>query len=74
MFKNILHKERMLFSAMNFPTLTECSFALDEKELFLFFVSLVRKFDPDVLMGYEVQKASLGYLLKRGEQLGEKKN
>ena len=61
----------MLFSAMNFPKLTECSFALDENELFVFFIFLVQKFDPDVLMGYEVQKSSLGYLLKRGEVLGK---
>ena len=54
---------------MNFPDSAECSFALDEIELFYFFILLVRKYDPDIFIGYEVQKMSLGYLIKRGNEL-----
>lgn len=37
----------------------------EEKELFLEFLQLVRKWDPDILIGYEVQMLSWGYLTQR---------
>lgn len=36
-----------------------------EDELLLQFVELVHTWDPDVLLGYEMQEESLGYLLQR---------
>lgn len=37
----------------------------EEKELFCEFLQLVRKWDPDILLGYEVQMLSWGYLIQR---------
>lgn len=40
-----------------------------EVELFAALVELVRRWDPDILVGYEIQKSSWGYLLERASQL-----
>jgi len=37
----------------------------DEQDLFLHFVKLVRFTDPDLIVGWEISRSSLGYLLKR---------
>eukprot|EP00727_Mastigamoeba_balamuthi_P004330 m51a1_g13896 dna polymerase zeta catalytic subunit, putative (2076) ;mRNA; f:718412-728650 len=42
----------------------------DEVSLLKRFVQLVLNLDPDILVGYEVQMASVGYLSERGSQLG----
>jgi len=64
-------------SAVNQKSLTRCgvtnlqtAYASDEKELISLFVALVRQADPDIVLGYEVQMSSWGYLLARAEQLG----
>lgn len=40
-----------------------------ETELFEAFVELVQRWDPDVVLGYEIQQLSLGYLLDRAKRL-----
>lgn len=40
-----------------------------EKELLLAFVNTISTIDPDIIIGYEIQKSSLGYLISRGNQL-----
>ncbi|ODN05814.1 DNA polymerase zeta catalytic subunit [Orchesella cincta] len=35
------------------------------------FINLVRFWDPDILVGYEVEKSSFGYLIQRATQLGK---
>ena len=70
-FKKLLKKEKIIFSAMNFPGSWTLEFALDERELFSFFSAVMHKHDPDIIIGYEVQKESLGYLLKRGDVMGK---
>jgi DNA polymerase family B, exonuclease domain len=70
-FKKLLKKEKMIFSAMTFPGSWTLEFALDERELFSFFSAVMHKHDPDIIIGYEVQKESLGYLLKRGDVMGK---
>ncbi|KAE8602678.1 hypothetical protein XENTR_v10014081 [Xenopus tropicalis] len=47
----------------------EVTYAADEKQLFEMLLSLVRRFDPDILLGYEVQMHSWGYLLQRASAL-----
>ncbi|NP_001163919.1 REV3 like, DNA directed polymerase zeta catalytic subunit L homeolog [Xenopus laevis] len=47
----------------------EVTYATDEKQLFVMLLSLVRRFDPDILLGYEVQMHSWGYLLQRASAL-----
>ncbi|XP_068087412.1 DNA polymerase zeta catalytic subunit isoform X2 [Hyperolius riggenbachi] len=47
----------------------QVTYALDEKDLFEKFLSLIRKYDPDILVGYEVQMHSWGYLLQRASAL-----
>eukprot|EP01124_Arcella_intermedia_P010063 TRINITY_DN16619_c0_g1_i3.p1 TRINITY_DN16619_c0_g1~~TRINITY_DN16619_c0_g1_i3.p1 ORF type:complete len:168 (-),score=22.78 TRINITY_DN16619_c0_g1_i3:359-817(-) len=38
----------------------------DENALFSGLVKLLNEFDVDIIMGFETQKASLGYILERG--------
>ncbi|KAI5607474.1 DNA polymerase zeta catalytic subunit isoform X1 [Silurus asotus] len=45
-------------------------YAVDEKELFDEVCRIMRTYDPDILVGYEVQMHSWGYLLKRASALG----
>ena len=70
-FKKLLKKEKMIISAMNFPKSWKIEYAIDERELFTLFVGLIKQHDPDIMIGYEVQKDSIGYLLKRGDVMGK---
>ncbi|XP_066463164.1 DNA polymerase zeta catalytic subunit [Eleutherodactylus coqui] len=47
----------------------QTTYVTDEKELFEQLISLVRRYDPDILLGYEVQMYSWGYLLQRASAL-----
>lgn len=42
----------------------------DEVKMMEHFVHLIRKLDPDILSGYEIEKTSWGYLIDRGNVLG----
>ncbi|XP_027030937.2 DNA polymerase zeta catalytic subunit isoform X2 [Tachysurus fulvidraco] len=44
-------------------------YTVDEKELFEEVCKIMRKYDPDILVGYEVQMHSWGYLLQRASAL-----
>lgn len=44
--------------------------ARDEVSLFVKIVHIMRKHDPDVLLGFNTEKESWGYLVKRAELLG----
>ncbi|XP_034088737.1 DNA polymerase zeta catalytic subunit [Gymnodraco acuticeps] len=48
----------------------QVKYATDEKVLFQELITVFRRFDPDVLVGYEVQMRSWGYLLQRAAALG----
>lgn len=37
-------------------------------------IDKIRRYDPDMLTGYEVQNASWGYLVERGVELGKSKS
>jgi len=37
----------------------------EEKDLICAFICLIFKFDPDIIYGYDLEKASLFYLAKR---------
>ncbi|XP_005990940.1 DNA polymerase zeta catalytic subunit isoform X2 [Latimeria chalumnae] len=43
----------------------QVTYTSDEKHLFEEVVKIMRRFDPDILLGYEVQMHSWGYLLQR---------
>ncbi|XP_059369223.1 DNA polymerase zeta catalytic subunit isoform X3 [Carassius carassius] len=45
------------------------TYVSDEKELFEEVTNVLRKYDPDILVGYEVQMHSWGYLLQRASTL-----
>ncbi|KAG8582486.1 hypothetical protein GDO81_008073 [Engystomops pustulosus] len=47
----------------------QTTYATDEKDLFEHVIGLVRRYDPDILLGYEVQMHSWGYLLQRASTL-----
>ncbi|KAG9443713.1 hypothetical protein H6P81_015053 [Aristolochia fimbriata] len=42
----------------------------EEKSLFEHFVNVIGSLDPDIMLGWEVQGGSLGYLAERAAQLG----
>ncbi|XP_032398313.1 DNA polymerase zeta catalytic subunit isoform X2 [Etheostoma spectabile] len=48
----------------------QVTYAADEKVLFQELIAIMRRFDPDILVGYEVQMRSWGYLLQRAAALG----
>ncbi|XP_066555014.1 DNA polymerase zeta catalytic subunit [Amia ocellicauda] len=48
----------------------QVTYTADEKELFQEVIDIMRRFDPDILLGYEVQMRSWGYLLQRASALG----
>ncbi|XP_051265819.1 DNA polymerase zeta catalytic subunit isoform X2 [Dicentrarchus labrax] len=48
----------------------QVTYATDEKVLFQELITIMRRFDPDILVGYEVQMHSWGYLLQRAAALG----
>ncbi|XP_073432100.1 DNA polymerase zeta catalytic subunit isoform X2 [Dendrobates tinctorius] len=47
----------------------QTTYVSDEKELFEQLIILTRRYDPDILLGYEVQMHSWGYLLQRASAL-----
>ncbi|CAI9566961.1 unnamed protein product [Staurois parvus] len=47
----------------------QITYASDEKDLFQKLLNLIRRYDPDILLGYEVQMHSWGYLLQRASAL-----
>ncbi|XP_041831754.1 DNA polymerase zeta catalytic subunit isoform X2 [Melanotaenia boesemani] len=48
----------------------QVTYVSEEKNLFQELIIVMRRFDPDVLLGYEVQLHSWGYLLQRATALG----
>ncbi|XP_078617508.1 DNA polymerase zeta catalytic subunit-like [Branchiostoma floridae x Branchiostoma japonicum] len=50
-------------------TSLDVTYVAEEKELVEHFLQLIRKWDPDILVGYEVQMLSWGYLLQRAATL-----
>ncbi|KAJ3606662.1 hypothetical protein NHX12_026181 [Muraenolepis orangiensis] len=48
----------------------QVTYTVDEKKLLEELLLVVRRFDPDILIGYEVQMRSWGYLLQRASALG----
>lgn len=59
---------RNRLQACGIPAKTRHHVASDEKSLLLLFVDVVRRSDPDMIAGYEVQKSSLGYIIERGTE------
>ncbi|XP_056422313.1 DNA polymerase zeta catalytic subunit isoform X2 [Hyla sarda] len=47
----------------------QTTYVTDEKQLFEQMIILMRRYDPDILLGYEVQMHSWGYLLQRASAL-----
>ena len=46
-------------------TIKDVDYVEEEKDLFGALIQVVRKWDPDILLGYEVQMLSWGYLIQR---------
>ncbi|ETO25010.1 hypothetical protein RFI_12134 [Reticulomyxa filosa] len=44
----------------------------EEEKLLSAFVDVIRFWDPDILIGWEIEKQSIGYLIDRGKQMGMK--
>ncbi|XP_006839989.1 PREDICTED: DNA polymerase zeta catalytic subunit [Chrysochloris asiatica] len=47
----------------------EVTYAADEKALFQEITTIIKRYDPDILLGYEIQMHSWGYLLQRAAAL-----
>jgi DNA polymerase zeta len=60
---------RTSFSGCGLPAATDLQIASNEVSLFELLVVLVRKIDPDFFVGYDVNRESLGYIIKRGKIL-----
>ncbi|XP_058193390.1 DNA polymerase zeta catalytic subunit isoform X2 [Rhododendron vialii] len=51
--------------------ISDCKvFACSEEKLFSHFMNIIRSIDPDILMGWDIQGSSLGYLAERAMHLG----
>ncbi|KAG5521159.1 hypothetical protein RHGRI_033645 [Rhododendron griersonianum] len=51
--------------------ISDCKvFACSEEKLFSHFMNIIRSTDPDILMGWDIQGSSLGYLAERAMHLG----
>ncbi|KAI8374784.1 hypothetical protein BD560DRAFT_393226 [Blakeslea trispora] len=48
----------------------QVDYADTEEQLFDLLIEKIRYYDPDMLVGYETQNSSWGYLIERGAQLG----
>lgn len=49
---------------------THMTYAANEADLLLQLVDLVKKWDPDIFAGYEIEMASWGYVIQRGQAIG----
>ncbi|XP_029398361.1 DNA polymerase zeta catalytic subunit isoform X4 [Mus pahari] len=47
----------------------QVTYAADEKALFQEITNIIKRYDPDILLGYEIQMHSWGYLLQRAAAL-----
>ncbi|XP_059745670.1 DNA polymerase zeta catalytic subunit isoform X4 [Bos taurus] len=47
----------------------QVTYAADEKTLFQEIANIIKRYDPDILIGYEIQMHSWGYLLQRAAAL-----
>ncbi|XP_054790438.1 DNA polymerase zeta catalytic subunit isoform X2 [Prosopis cineraria] len=56
----------------NFVSLSGCKVLVftDEKHLLKKFINIVSSYDPDILMGWDIQGGSLGFLAERALHLG----
>ncbi|XP_010674733.1 DNA polymerase zeta catalytic subunit isoform X5 [Beta vulgaris subsp. vulgaris] len=56
----------------NLDGITRCRMLVypEERELLGKFISIICSFDPDILMGWDIQGSSLGYLAERASHLG----
>jgi DNA polymerase zeta len=70
----VLLQQGDYISASNFRFDSDSSvsieYAASERELLERLETLVHRWDPDFLTGFEVQKGSLGYLVDRASQIG----
>ena len=61
-------QQNLLFRKAGITVEHERSFS-DERIMLIEFASFIQTLDPDILMGYEVQMLSWGYLIERGAVL-----
>ncbi|KAJ0080258.1 hypothetical protein Patl1_22611 [Pistacia atlantica] len=62
----------MMLSMWSLDGIPDCKvFAFsEEKHLFSHFIKILSSFDPDILMGWDIQGGSLGFLAERAAHLG----
>ncbi|XP_048591885.1 DNA polymerase zeta catalytic subunit-like isoform X1 [Brassica napus] len=61
-----------IVSQRNVDGLSGCKLSvfLEERQLFRYFIETLCKWDPDILVGWDIQGGSLGFLAERAAQLG----
>jgi DNA polymerase zeta len=69
--KNIefCYEKIILVSDPNSPKNEKITFVENEAELFKVFVDIINKFDPDILIGYDLLRGSFAYLCDRATSL-----
>uniref|UniRef100_A0A0A9YUF5 DNA polymerase n=1 Tax=Lygus hesperus TaxID=30085 RepID=A0A0A9YUF5_LYGHE len=64
----------MIDTAADLITSHDDSYTVDlvssEKDMYLRFISILHRHDPDILAGYEIEMSSWGYLIHRGYIIG----
>lgn len=54
---------------LRMATQTRVTLVNTEKDLFMELVRLIRKWDPDIFAGYEIELASWGYVIQRSQAI-----
>ncbi|CAL8086496.1 unnamed protein product [Orchesella dallaii] len=70
-FMTVLIVEDSIDSGLDVEESQSVKTYANEIAMFEDFINLVRFWDPDILVGFEVEKTSFGYLIQRGTQLGK---
>ncbi|KAI8378836.1 putative DNA polymerase zeta catalytic subunit [Choanephora cucurbitarum] len=60
----------LVHKLIHFDSGLHVDYAETEEQLFDLLIEKIRYYDPEMLVGYETQSASWGYLIERGAQLG----
>jgi hypothetical protein len=61
----------LIRGSCDLPSDAQIVSVVSERELFAAFIALIRnEIDPDIIVGYEIQKDSWGYLIERATTLG----
>lgn len=65
-----LNQQTQILKSCHLKPQTVCELVLNEHDLFISLIKLFETLDPDIIVGYELQKESLGFIIQRGQYIG----